>query len=915
MAASGGADLSHLLVVVPGRRAGRRLLELLAQRSAAAAAALVPPDIVTVGALPEALGSTPALPVAGEVDETLARLAVLRAATDEQLGALCGRRPAEGRLEDWLELARDLAGIDDELAAEGLDAAAVLRRGGVEEHERRRWRALATIARAVDARLARRGLLARNRARLEATPGSGERTLVLAGVADLGRLFTRLLSGCDVVALVQAPEEDAAAFDVWGCPLEEVWCDRHLDLDPTGEGRVRHVVAHRPGDQVRAVVDFTAECRSPSLGDDDDRFRVHEVSVGVGDPRTARPVAEGLTTAGVPSHSAFGRPVTRSRPARLLAALARLVGGRRFADLAALVRHPDVSRFLDRVELPVEDEGQRLPVELAAAVSRRDWATLLDLYTSATLARRIGAELPDRAPGTAIVKRFAGAVLALLPQDRRPLAAWSAPLLDALGAFYGDLTLILDDVAEAELGDALSMIAEALREQAEAVEAADDDALFDGPQAVAFTLGRLAGIELGGGDGGRSAVEILGWLELPLDDAPALVVTGLNEGVIPQSVSADVFLPDRTRHLLGLLDNRRRYARDLFHLTALVRSRDRLLLVSGRRSAEDEPLAPSRLLLACADAELPERVRSFFAGSAAAPVTTAAPLHERDRWSGAPPPPERVLHPVTELPVTAFRDYLSCPYRFYLRHVLGLRAMRDGGRELDGGGFGGLGHEVLRRFGTEAGSTDPATVIVLLRRIATAVALERFGSAPPPAVRIQLEQLDRRLARFASWQAEQASGGWTVDRAYLEVALAAELVVDGEPFRIVGRIDRVDRHPAGRVRLLDYKTGDRRRPPEEAHRNGDGAWVDLQLPLYALLAREVTGGGTVELGFVHLGRDLEGDVYTPATWSAGELESAWEAAREVVRAVRAERFWPPSEAPPFDDGLGFVCGDAAGGRR
>ena len=45
------------------------------------------------------------------------------------------------------------------------------------------------------------------------------------------------------------------------------------------------------------------------------------------------------------------------------------------------------------------------------------------------------------------------------------------------------------------------------------------------------------------------AIQLLGWLELPLDDAPALIVTSFHEGVIPESVNSDLFLPNALRSL------------------------------------------------------------------------------------------------------------------------------------------------------------------------------------------------------------------------------------------------------------------------------------------------------------------------------------------------------------------------------
>ena len=52
-----------------------------------------------------------------------------------------------------------------------------------------------------------------------------------------------------------------------------------------------------------------------------------------------------------------------------------------------------------------------------------------------------------------------------------------------------------------------------------------------------------------------AAIELLGWLELPWDDASALIITGLNEGIVPKSRRGDMFLPDALRRRLHLEDN------------------------------------------------------------------------------------------------------------------------------------------------------------------------------------------------------------------------------------------------------------------------------------------------------------------------------------------------------------------------
>jgi hypothetical protein len=47
-----------------------------------------------------------------------------------------------------------------------------------------------------------------------------------------------------------------------------------------------------------------------------------------------------------------------------------------------------------------------------------------------------------------------------------------------------------------------------------------------------------------------------------------------------------------------------------------------------------------------------------------------------------------------------------------------------------------------------------------------------------------------------------------------------------------------------------------------------------------------------------------------AGWSAADLADALATAREVVRAIRARRFWPPGDPPSFEDGFEGLAGDS-----
>jgi hypothetical protein len=263
--------------------------------------------------------------------------------------------------------------------------------------------------------------------------------------------------------------------------------------------------------------------------------------------------------------------------------------------------------------------------------------------------------------------------------------------------------------------------------------------------------------------------------------------------------------------------------------------------------------------------------------------------------------------------VTEFRDYLACPYRYYLRHRLGLARLSDDAEELDGLGFGSLVHEVLRRFGGGplAASTDAEAIRGLLRRSLDEVLGECYGPNPLPAIRVQAEQLWARLEAFADWQAGWAADGWRIERIEWQPPEGqARLMVDGQPMFLRGRIDRVDVHPSGRRVIFDYKSSNQAEPPEKTHRR-QGQWVDLQLPLYRHLVADLGWGGRIELAYLVLPKDVHGVKPLWAEWSEADLAEADAAAADVVREVRAERFWPPTiPPPPFFDDLAVICQDS-----
>ena len=891
-----GSDLGTVDLVVPGRRAGRSLLALLAAQ-ASPSRPFVPPRVLTPGELPETL-YRPCEGRASRSDRLLAWTAVL----ENQDLAIAG---LGGEFSVRLAAAAELCRVQDELAAAGMGIPQALEIGGadLEARDLETWRELGSLAEAYETLLTQRGRIdvhmARRAAMSEGEVRAGQRTVVLCAVAEPAPIMTRLLEAADCTAYVAvaAPREQQHLFDEWGTVRRRGWLDRLALPLP-----VQVLMATTAAELGAAVADRWQELRDGGV----------ESVVGITDGQLLPWVERALLRAGCSPHSSVGRSAVLSGPWKLLHGIAGLLETRSMSDLAYLLRNPELEAYLDLQVGQVDCSGAS--PDLARALEARDWLTVLDRYTDETCLRQIPDdwlhEHPAAGPGSpvaalAVRRMFLGLMrLAGGPErspEEAPLAVQCARLRELLSELYADREQGLQG------GDLEWLSLEVLATVIDELEAGTDTT-----RAEPIGWGDLLLLlqEAGGREGlvadEVGDVDLVGWLELPLDPSVGVLVVGATEGSLPELPPGDSYLTPPVRRAFGLPDEDLRLARDLFHLTVLSRSR-RVCLLMARSQESGEPLAPSRLALTGSADDRATILQRFY-GETESPGPES-PEHGGGHWQ--PTRPQRVAR-LDSLRVTAFRDYLQCPYRFWLRHVEGLSEMRDLPSELSPGAFGQLIHSVLGELGRDPvmASREVETIFRRAGDILDALAAARFGRSPRVVLRVQLEQARRRLRRFSIWQARQAAAGWEIDADWIERDVEASLDVDGEGLLLRGRIDRLDRHPRQGARLIDYKTAERSRTPEQAHQEGrGGAWRDLQLPLYRLMLQANGIEGEIELAFLNLDPVARRPPLAVAAWSPGDLSSAEGEARRVVRLVRGGVFWPPEAPPRYDDGLARIAGD------
>ena len=888
------ADLGQVIVVVPGARAGRRLRVHLAQSCHERRLGLLAPRIVTASHLPELL-YRPQRPFASEPLQQMMWARGLRQLDADSLRAILPNAPASNSAtdarawseSDWLECGTIFWRQYRGLAAEGLSFADVSEMGIGLPHfpESRRWQTLAILQteylRQLDAEL----LWDKQTARLVAVRNKECTTdchIYLLGTSDLSQTLRQMLEQVSnrVTPLVHAPPAWADRFDGLGCLDVNAWCDSRIPIDDD-----LWSVADRPSDQARALATNIAKL--------DTETRFDEVRVGCADERLVPYMQRVFAELDVPCRWGPGRAIEQSGPYQLLKILHDWLIDDRFENLAALARHPQIASWLTTHGI------------------RDDWLRQLDRFHEQALPAT-SAKLPTKAPRYAMTEATLTALNRLragLAGKKRTARLWAQKISETLSDVYAPLPKLFNDIDNRfEFA-----VCEKVQGAIDTVSSVPDSCspTMSAAEVLHVIMSQLEGDSIPPTQS-DDVVELLGWLELPLDDAPHLFIGGINEGVVPQAVTSDLFLPNRIREHLGIDDDRQRFARDAYALTVLLASRQTIHLVTAKCDAEGNPLKPSRLLFA----DSPEVVAKRWQRLVASTVEPGGQelFDMTGQEFGFRVPEAKPLPLLEEIRVTDFRVFLQCPYRYYLEKRLGLRTVEHQFSELKASDFGTLIHDVLGRFGNSEwkDSTDKRQIESVLLSYLEDEVKRRLGPSPLAAAQVQVSQIKRRLKFFAAEQAKLVDEGWSIH--YSESNEKDETThfvwnVDDHDVRVCGRIDRIDVHAeTGTFRVIDYKTSDTGdKTPEKTHRLRSGDWTNLQLPLYRHLATTFGVAGTPELSYFIIGKDATQTGIYVADWDEVSLASADETARNIIARILQNDYGEPAVLAKSYDSWKYIC--------
>ncbi|TVQ77208.1 MAG: PD-(D/E)XK nuclease family protein [Phycisphaeraceae bacterium] len=904
----GALDLSNWIVVTPGARGGRTLLAMLVEAARARSVSVVPPLMTTPGEIGPALLHPSGVPI-GEYASSLLWSGALRSFGRAELEPLIRTPPEKHDAAAWTAIGDLLAGHHQSLAGDLLDfadvASALVSEGRPDEAVR--WTTAAEVQRRYISLVAETDMIDLpheiHRILKSGAGQRGELQVALIGVTELSSAAREAIRACAAVctAFITAPERSEAGFDRFGCIDPDWWETRPLQIE---DAFIR--IAGDPEDAASAVFEAIAEWGG--------ELAASEIVIGALEPSSPGAIErEAAMHEGVAVRDAAGRSLAVSSPVRLLELLSDLISERSYDALGSALRHSDLGTWIVRhINRKLAPTGGKIGL---SRILRE-----LDEFRQETLIPSI-----DDPHENEILMQVLAAIRNLLRptgfargrDPKQTLAHWAHKAAATLAKIYSGRII----AAQSDEGRLISEACRRVRLFADDAQRLESTGILAGHTTMrASEAWRLIAGVVGEAqaplEARDDAVELLGWLELALDPAQGIVLVGMNEGIVPSTRLGDALLPDALRERLGIGCDRTRIARDRYLLESIMHARSpgKTILIVQRTDAEGSPLLPSRLILRDEPMRIAERLERITQDGRdpLRRVELIPTVRTGDRDHFAMPSFPASWKPITRMSVTSFGRYLRSPYGFFLERALYLEEIDDRITELDAMSFGTLVHDVLEAFGNSdvRDETDPERIAEYLSDALGDLVRSRYGDHPRAPVLVQAESARRRLIAFAAKQAEWVQEGWRIRHAeWRPDDGAIDFMVDAEPMRISGKIDRIDyNEQSGLWALLDYKTGSSSRKAKSAHQARDGTWRDLQLPLYRHLALDIIGDALPELGYITLPRDLDAIRFDQAGWDAADLDSADAAATEIIRAVRRGDFGVLGDAPPEEGVMGWLCG-------
>jgi ATP-dependent helicase/nuclease subunit B len=338
----------------------------------------------------------------------------------------------------------------------------------------------------------------------------------------------------------------------------------------------------------------------------------------------------------------------------------------------------------------------------------------------------------------------------------------------------------------------------------------------------------------------QATLSILPLSSTRMRDFEAVVVVGCDEQQLPAYAEPPLFFSDALNQLLKTSTIAMQFVQQSRDLSQLLVACPNVDLLWQSKSNNGEPLRPSAWI---------QRLQNQMKWE-------AIPTQLKKRSFEAAPMEMAVAHFEEDLPMplsmspSAYKALRDCPYRYYVRSLLGLRKNKEFDEGFDASLAGQTLHKLLKCFYQALKTqehTNPTLKTNLEQRRAWMVqslntySEQEFAALIEGDARVMgaLRDWQKQIPSFVDWQLQREQAGWQYFDGEVKVGFDLPFQdTDGnlKMIRIEGYADRYDIHVdnSKRASVIDYKNQRFERVKVRAEHILD----DPQLLIYARAANE-----------------------------------------------------------------------------
>lgn len=354
-------------------------------------------------------------------------------------------------------------------------------------------------------------------------------------------------------------------------------------------------------------------------------------------------------------------------------------------------------------------------------------------------------------------------------------------------------------------------------------------------------------------------LQIMGMLESRVLDFETVILTSVNEGILPSGKSNNSFIPFDLKKYYKLPTYKEKDAVYTYHFYRLLQRAKNVYLIYNTEPDVLEGGEKSRLLMQLlTDGRKTPDITEVIAAPEIRPTQRTLQSIGKDAGLMA----LIKAHATKGFSPTSLTNYIRNPIDFYKRNLLGIDDVMEVEETVASNTFGTIVHDSLEDlYKPHLNQILDGTMIRDMQTKVKVTVLQHFaksfsdGDITRGKNLIAYQVVLRYIVNFLAIELETIKRH-TIRILGIEENLDLELSIPGVPFPVTlkGKLDRIDEKD-GVIRIIDYKTGKVTQPQVELVE-----WDDLikdydyskafQLLCYALMYNGITPINNIEAGIV-----------------------------------------------------------------